>query len=73
MPPAPRAFVSHATADQERFVRGLAERLQANGVETWYARWALLDGDSLTGRIFDHGIGGVDVFIVFSSCSPATR
>lgn len=63
----PKAFVSHATIDQDRFVRGLAERLQTNGVETWYAEWALLDGDSLTERIFEQGIGEADIFIVVLS------
>lgn len=63
----PKAFVSHSTADQARFVRGLAERLQSNGIETWYAEWALLDGDSLTEKIFEHGIGEADIFIVVLS------
>ena len=63
----PKAFVSHSTLDQERFVHGLAERLQSNGVETWFAGWALLDGDSLTERIFEQGIGEADIFIVVLS------
>lgn len=64
---APRAFVSHATADQDRFVRDFANRLQASGVSTWYAEWALVAGDSLVERIFDQGIAGVDNFIVVLS------
>ena len=64
-----KAFVSHATVDQDRFVRGFAGRLQVNGVETWYAEWALLDGDSLVKRIFTEGIGGADVFIIVLSAN----
>lgn len=64
-----KAFVSHATVDQDRFVRGLAERLQDNGVETWYAEWALLDGDSLVKRIFTEAIAESDVFIVVLSAN----
>jgi hypothetical protein len=63
----PKAFLSHATVDQDRFVRGLAMRLRANGVDTWYAEWALLDGDSLSDRIFEEGIGQADVVIVVVS------
>ncbi len=32
-----------------------------------YAAWALLDGDSLTDRIFEHGIADAEVFIVVLS------
>lgn len=64
-----KAFVSHSTTDQERFVRGLATRLQTDGVDTWYAEWGLLDGDSLVQRIFAEGIGEADVFIVVLSAN----
>jgi hypothetical protein len=63
----PKAFVSHATLDQDRFVRGFAERLQANGVDTWYSGWSLADGDSLVEKIFDEGIGEADTVIVVLS------
>jgi len=31
----PRAFISHAVEDNDRFARGFVERLRANGVEAW--------------------------------------
>lgn len=68
----PKVFLSHSSLDQARFVRGLAERLQSNGVETWYSEWALLDGDSLTDRIFEQGIANADVFIVVLSENTAS-
>jgi hypothetical protein len=64
---AGEAFVSHSSLDQGRFVRHLAQRLHANGVETWYAEWALLDEDSLTEKIFERGIAEADIFIVVLS------
>lgn len=63
----PKAFISHATKDQKRFVRKFAEKLQANGVETWYSEWSLSMGDSLIDKISDEGISKSDVVIVIIS------
>ncbi len=61
---APRVFISHASEDKDRFVRGFAERLRQNGVEAWLDEWELRPGDKLVQRIFTHGIGQADVFVV---------
>lgn len=61
---APRAFVSHATVDQDRFVRAFATGLRSNGIDAWYAEWGLAGGDSLVERIFDTAIQDADTFIV---------
>jgi hypothetical protein len=64
---APRAFLSHASEDKERFVLDFAERLRANGVDVWLDRWEMRPGDSLVGKIFTEGIGGADFFMVVIS------
>ena len=66
---APRVFLSHSSLDKERFATGFAERLRANGVEVWYDDWELRPGDSLVDRIFEHGLGNADVFIVILSAN----
>ena len=66
MVPNLKAFVSHATVDQDRFVRGFAERLQLNGVDTWYAEWSMGPGDSLVRKILVDGLAA-DVFIIVLS------
>ena len=63
----PRVFISHNTADKERFVNGLAERLRDAGVEVWYDKWELLPGDSLVDLIFNEGLGHSDVVIAVLS------
>jgi len=63
----PKAFISHATKDQERFVTEFAQKLRAKGVDAWYAKWEMQPGDKLIGKIFDEGIGNSDTMIVVLS------
>lgn len=44
-------FISHASEDKEDFVRPLAEKLAAAGVEVWYDEYTLKFGDSLRRKI----------------------
>ena len=64
---APKAFMSHAWEDKDRFVREFAARLRAAGVDVWVDEWELHAGDSLVDRIFEEGIKRADVFIVVLS------
>jgi hypothetical protein len=48
-------FISHASEDQDSFVRPLACSLQRLGVRVWYAEFSLRVGDSLSGSI-DKGL-----------------
>lgn len=73
MIPNPKAFVSHATVDQDRFVRGFAERLQSNGVDTWYAEWSMGPGDSLVRKILVDGLEADVFIIVLSESSVASK
>jgi hypothetical protein len=63
----PRAFVSHASEDKNRFVVEFARRLRAVGIDAWLDHWELQPGDSLVDRIFEEGIGAADAFIVVLS------
>lgn len=58
----PRVFLSYAFED-----RGLAEMvatgLQAQGIETWWAEWAIRAGDSLRQKI-DEGLSNCTHFVV---------
>jgi len=46
-------FISHASADKEDFVDGLASRAAAAGLNVWYDRSALVWGDSIRQKIDD--------------------
>ena len=46
-------FISHASADKEDFVDGLAAKATAAGLEVWYDRAALVWGDSIRQKIDD--------------------
>jgi hypothetical protein len=67
MSEAPRAFVSHATEDKERFVVEFATRLRALGIDAWVDQWEIRAGDSLVDKVFAHGIEKASVFIVVLS------
>jgi hypothetical protein len=69
----PRAFVSHASEDKERFVLPFAEALRAHGVDAWVDRWEIRSGDSLVQMIFDEGIAGADAFIIVLSSSSVRK
>jgi hypothetical protein len=63
----PRAFISHAGEDKERFVLEFATRLRVGGVDAWLDRWEIAAGDSLVKRIYDEGIGQASAIIVVLS------
>lgn len=69
----PRAFVSHASEDKERFALPFAEALRAHGVDAWMDRWEIRSGDSLVQKIFDDGIAGADAFIIALSSSSVQK
>jgi hypothetical protein len=64
---APRAFVSHASADKQRFVLGFARRLRENGVDAWVDRWEMLFGDSLGEKVYEEGLGQADAVVAVIS------
>ncbi len=61
-PSRPRAFLSFGWDDRE-LAKAIAEALQANGVETWWAEWELKAGDSLRQKI-EEGLSNCTVFLV---------
>ena len=65
----PRAFISHSTADQERFVDGFARALNEMGVEAWYSGWDLAPGDNLVEKIFEQGLRDAATVVVVVSKS----
>lgn len=71
--PHPKAFVSHATEDKDRFVLPFAAALRAAGVDAWVDVWEMQPGDSLVDKIFEEGIGGADAVIVVVSRRSLTR
>ncbi len=62
-----RLFISHASEDQDEFVRPLAEALR-HDYDVWYAPYKLTIGDSLLGKI-NEGLGSCDFGIVVLSHS----
>jgi hypothetical protein len=58
----PKAFLSYAW-ENSALARKVAEALQANGIETWWAQWCMSAGDSLRQKI-DEGLGECTHFIV---------
>src|SRR5437867_3840042 len=50
-------FISHASEDNEDFVRPLAQALAQLGVRVWYDEFSLEVGDSLS-RSIDKGLNG---------------
>lgn len=64
---APKAFISHATLDKQRFVVGFATRLRDKGVDAWLDQWEMGPGDSLVDRIFEEGIKNAQAFVVVLS------
>jgi hypothetical protein len=64
---SPRAFISHASEDKDRFVLDFATQLRAKGIEAWLDRWEIKAGDSLVDKIFEEGIKNAEAFIVVIS------
>ncbi len=73
MKPSPKAFISHASADKERFVTNFAKRLREKGIDAWLDKWELLPGDSLVEKIFEEGIKNADAFIVILSSNSINK
>lgn len=65
----PKVFVSHASNDQERFVRGFSAKLREHGIDAWYAEWEIGPGDSVVTKIFEGGLKGSDCVIVVVSAT----
>lgn len=68
----PKAFICHASKDQDRFVTDFARRLVGNGVNAWYAKWEMNAGDKLIRRVFEEGIGNTDNLIIVLSKNSVT-
>ncbi len=64
---APKAFISHASEDKDRFVLNFARRLRENGVDAWVDKWEMKPGDQLVKKIFEEGLGQADVVIIVLS------
>ena len=64
---SPLAFLSHTTADKDRFVRPFAEALEAHGVRPWLDERDLFLGDNLVTDVFEGGIGSADAVVVILS------
>lgn len=71
---APKVFISHATADKDRFVLEFATRLRKHGVDAWVDCWEMSPGDSLVERIWNQGLAQSDaVIVVLSQFSVESR
>ena len=74
---APKVFISHSSADKDRFVLRFAVRLRDVGIDAWVDQWEMNPGDSLVGKLFDEGLkecGGVVVILSKNSvASPWVR
>ena len=57
-----KAFLSYAWEDRV-LARRIAEALQGNGIETWWAEWEIRAGDSLRQKI-DQGLANCTDFLV---------
>ena len=69
----PKVFISHASADKERFVMEFASKLRENGVDAWLDKWEMLPGDSLVDKIFEEGIKEADSFIIVLSSHSVNK
>ncbi len=64
---APKVFISHATADKDRFVLEFAARLRSKGVDAWVDQWEMNPGDSIVDKIFEEGLKDCQAMIVVLS------
>lgn len=69
----PKAFLSHASEDKERFVLPFAEALRSKGIDVWVDRWEMLPGDSLVQKIFIEGLASASAVIVVVSSNSLTK
>jgi len=68
-----KAFVSHASADKDRFVREFAKDLYSKGVAAWVDEWEIYPGDSLVDKIFEEGLKAADAIIIVLSANSVDR
>jgi len=69
----PKAFISHASEDKQRFVLAFAERLRATGIDAWLDRWEMLPGDSLVDKIFEEGLRNASAVVVVLSANSVNK
>jgi len=70
----PKVFISHSTADKERFVLEFATRLRKSGVNAWVDCWEMNPGDSLVDKIWNEGLKNSEaVIVVLSNFSIQSR
>lgn len=63
----PKVFISHASADKDRFVLAFATALRGQGVDAWLDKWEMPPGASLPAAIFDGGIDECGFFLIVLS------
>lgn len=68
---SPKVFLSYAWEDRE-IASKIANALQANGIDTWWAEWCISAGDSLRQKI-DEGLGECTHFIVLLTPRSLTK
>jgi hypothetical protein len=69
----PKAFLSHASEDKDRFVLDFATQLRARGIDVWVDRWEMLPGDSLIQRIFEEGLKNASAVIIVLSKNSVNK
>lgn len=62
---SPKVFLSFGWEDHQ-LAEQIAKELTSNGIDTWWAEWEIMSGDSLRQRI-DEGLGTCTHFIVLLS------
>ena len=70
---APKAFMSHASEDKERFVLDFATKLRNRGIDVWLDHWEMKPGDSLIDKIFNEGIKNASAFIIVLSAISVSK
>jgi TIR domain len=69
----PAVFLSHAGEDNDRFARGLAERLRDAGIDVWFDEWEILPGDSLVDKVFEEGLKSADAMVIVLSSNSIDK
>lgn len=73
MADSPKAFISHASEDKDRFVLDFGRALRSQGVDAWLDKWEIAPGDSLVDRIFSEGIATADALLIVLSSISVTK
>lgn len=66
-----KVFLSHALEDQ-LLAKEVAETLQRNGIDTWWAEWSMKAGDSLRQKV-DEGLRDCTHFLVLLTPTSLTK